>query len=428
MTKLFSMKSLAFAGAAAFAVALAAAPQADAAEKLSLDVSDLSKVKVTAGGDELSETADGKVIYYQLVKDANTTIKDSKYVAIADEGLDYYNLSSLGGKAKYLSISPDGTSESATGVAIKAAPKLKATYDANGLTLEIGGDKQVTLSSEGGVSAITATTSSGEEYAVMGVNPDLLKSSTVLGNTLEVTVKQTNATDGVASVSKVAKLKIAAKAKAPKISLKLDATKAFTWKIAKKQEFRIKVGENETAKGTWKTGSDNADSWATIVTAGIDADAAKLVTGDAIMADVEISLRTGASGKKSASALSLVKLDKSAASPTSASIVFTDATYDAKTGAVKKATSAAIKAGDKDLQYSTDNGVKWKKLAAGKDAKLKANETSVLVRTAGESKNKFVLPSLNTTITIDPDGSAVINVLDYDTSGSVVESVFTPNK
>lgn len=71
------------------------------------------------------------------------------------------------------------------------------------------------------------------------------------------------------------------------------------------------------------------------------------------------------------------------------------------------------------IQYSTDNGTKWKKLAAGKSAKLKDTEKTVLVRIPGQSKNGFVLPSLNTKMETDfATGTATISYIDYDSDGS----------
>lgn len=419
MTKLFSVKSLAFAGAAAFALTLVAAPQADAAEatgKITLDVSHLEHVTVTrvANDIERTETEDGPVIYYQVAKSADK-IKDGKYTAIADENLGYYNLFKFAGKEQYLSISPDGKKDTATGVAIKAAPKLKVKYSAaDGLEIKIN-NQDATITSGSGIDGVKAKVGT-TVYSVHGVDANSIKSNSVLGGTLEVYVMEDNPTDGVASASKVAKLKIAGKPKAPKASLKLDATKAFSWKINNKQEYRITVGGNSTEAGKWITGSGSADGWATIVEKGISkAVADSVVSGDAILADTTISLRTK-KDKKPASAINVIKLEKSADSPTSTAVTveMTKATYKSD-GKLQKATGAAIKAA-KDIQYSVETG-KWKKLGTGKTAKLKDTNKTVLVRFAGESKKGTVLPSMNTTITIDyQTGKAVASGLENPSS------------
>ena len=151
MTKLFSMKSLAFAGAAAFALTLAAAPQAEAEEvKLPTISGTLEKLYVNAPEEdqEFIETDDGQVIYYAVAK-ANKTIQDKNFTAIADEKLGYYNFSKYAGKENILYISMDGKAETATHVAISAAPKLKAKYNVkDGLKITIDNQEAVITSGE----------------------------------------------------------------------------------------------------------------------------------------------------------------------------------------------------------------------------------------------------------------------------------------
>ena len=427
MTKLFSMKSAAFAGAAAFALALAAAPQADAAEASVPALSGtLDKLSVITQ-DEFTETEDGKVIYYAVAKETKT-IQDKNFTAIANENLSdeqgnpYYNLSKYAGKENVLYVSLDGKASSATKAAISAAPKLKAKYDAkDGLQLTIGTTevKGTDIVSGDAIDALdlgvqlpsdvdmVVAKADNKYYVVTGVSPEIIKSSSVLGTTLEVQAEEIGGF--LTSPSKVAKLKIAAKPKAPKVSLKMNATKAFTWKISNKQEYLIKVNGKKT---DWTDGSNSKDNWASIFSKveGVDT----IVSGDAITADVEISVRTKAD-KKAASAITVVKLDKSVASPTESAVKvnITKATYKAN-GNVQKATSASIEA-VKDIQYSVEAG-KWKKLGAGKTAKLKDTQKNVLVRIAGDTN---VLPSLNTHVDIDfQTGKATVTGFDYDEGGA----------
>ena len=89
MTKLFSMKTLAFAGAAAFALTLAAAPKADAADAKITDIDHWdNNIYVITDGD-LTSTKDGEVIYYQVAKEEGK-LKKGKYSSIADEDLGYF--------------------------------------------------------------------------------------------------------------------------------------------------------------------------------------------------------------------------------------------------------------------------------------------------------------------------------------------------
>ena len=431
MTKLFSMKSAAFAGAAAFALALAAAPQADAAEASKLPTVEAVespafdgtlKLAVTApDGEEFIETEDGEVIYYAVVKSGNAAPAEKKYVAIANENLydeeeetPYYDFSKYAGKANDLYISLDGKAENATKVAITAAPKLKVKYSVkDGLEIKIGSATATDIVSgeaietkypdlsEGGYDAVVEA--EGKRYVVDGIDSTAIKSASVLGATLEVKVREID--NPFAAPSKAAKLKIAAKPKAPKVSLKMNVTKEFKWKISNKQEYLVKVNGKKTA---WADGSNSQDNWASILSKVENVK--DIVSGDAITADVEISVRTKATDKKAASAITVLKLDKSVGSPTESAVKVevTEATYKAN-GKVQKATGASIVA-VKDIQYSVEAG-KWKNLKANKTVKLKDTQKDVSVRIAGGTN---VLPSLNSHISVDfQTGKATVMGVDY---------------
>jgi hypothetical protein len=444
MTKLFSMKTLAFAGAAAFALTLAAAPQADAAEATAatkietLNVDAVSgRLHLTTDGD-LTETDDGSVIYYQIAKSADK-IKENKYTAITtnnyEEDNSYcYNFDKYIGKQNYISFSLDGVKET-TGVALKAQPKLKVKYSAkDGLTFAVNGKNYVKIATESAVwyddgveykgERSYVTGADGKKYSIQDLNDwgpyyrNGIKDEDFdefgwyynFGGTLGFRAIELDSTDGVAVYSKTAQVKISARAKAPKVSLKLDVAKEFTWKIAKKLEFKVKVGD---ASSEWTTGSNTADTWTKIITSTKTDkfDKTAIVSGDAITADISISVRTAATEKKTASALTVVNLTKSAPSPTGSAITVTTAKPSGKT-----ATSAAIKAGSEAVQYSIDAGQKWKTLKAGNSVTLKKDsEKSVLVRIPGQSKNATVLPSLNTKVDIDfASGKATVTSIDYD--------------
>lgn len=419
MTKLFSMKTLAFAGAAAFALTLAAAPKADAAAVQLEYCGDLSYVEIS-NEDELASTKDGKVIYYQVAKTADK-LKDNKYTPIADENLGYFNFSKFAGKDQVLSLSTtNGKKADATNFTIKAAPKLKAKYTAaSGIELTIGTTKIATTGS-----IQEAVEKAGYWVEGSASYEDFVKSNLALGGTGEIYVQEILSAEAAKTTfvtySKPAKVKISAKAKAPKVSLKLDATKAFEANLSAKQEYIIDCPDAELV-GKWADGKKA--SWTELVkaTGATDAQATQIVSGDAILADIALSVRTKAAGNKAASAINLIQLTKSAASPTTqASIETTKASnWNEKQKKYKTVTGASIKA-DVDIQYSVDNGEKWKVVKAGKTQKLKVDQKDVLVRIVTPAKNGVVLPSLNTKMTWDPEtGKATTVSFDYDEKGAV---------
>ena len=78
MTRLFTMKSLAFAGAAAFTLALAAAPQAQAEQaegKVKYDTQTLEITNTDADETGILQLDDGAVVYYAYGKDAEKAKK-----------------------------------------------------------------------------------------------------------------------------------------------------------------------------------------------------------------------------------------------------------------------------------------------------------------------------------------------------------------
>ena len=454
MTKLFTMKSLAFAGAAAFALTLAAAPQANAAgEKDTSGIKEfrgkVSQLEVIVENNaEQMETPDGKVIYYQVVNTGNEA-KNGKFTAMAEEGLGYYNFSKYAGKEKTLYISLDGTVENSTSVAIVAAPKLKASYNVtDGLKIQINGTDASQIVSYPAIASTTLSKDEekyfgdtgplkdkrdtvvvaiveGKEYVIEGVAPKIIKSMSVLGGTLELTASEgienentSSALNALTSKSKIAKLKIAGKPKAPKVSLKLNVKKPFVWKVAANQEYMVQVREdkNTVIDGEWVTGSGTDASWSDIISASKAewGDAVTgIVTGDAITKDITLNVRKTASNGKPASIINVIKLNKSADSPTKSSIAVV--TYK-QSG--KIATGASIIA-LKKVQYFDSNTGNWKDLNTSKVLKLKDTQKELLVRTPGvSSKGNYQLPSLNTHITIDFEkGTAEVVALKVNNKG-----------
>jgi hypothetical protein len=417
MTKLFSMKSLAFAGAAAFALTLAAAPQADAAQMTaSVDYSKgiltVENATLTSSGDDDS----GLVVYYQTNKDA-TKFATKKYTAVTATSNKEIDISNLMGKATYIALSTDGkdvpgTVENATTVAIVASPTIKkATFEASTSSITITektagelGNIATNLSGYGYTAQIRRGTYGAWTTATETEIKTAVQQAKAIGSTLNIRIASVSGGTQTSPWSKEAKVKISAQAKAPKVALDLAATKAFTAKFTDKQEYKIQVGSSGTPTA-WKTGDKTAKSWSALFE---DAGAStSVVSGDAITSDVKLYVRTKADSKKIASATTIIDLKASASAPTSGAVKVevTAATVDTTKNKIKKATTAAIVAtkaedGGKDIQYSTDGGEKWNKLAAGATKALKSTNTSILVRFPGDKTN-YVLPSRNASITVD---------------------------
>jgi hypothetical protein len=425
MTKLFSMKSLAFAGAAAFALTLAAAPQVDAAE-VTADVDyNTGTLEVKTGVDQLTETDDGYVIYYQANK--NGTFKAAKYSAIAlPKDQKKIDISNLMGTATKISLSVDGKEDGNTTAELKASPKIKATYDATKKEITLNDAKGATDDSKigtnvniaSGGSLFVAQVKTGTYGSWENVEEDTISTivdqAKALGTTLYIRVAKGTSENLITPWSKEVKVKISAQAKAPKATLKLSATK-FTWKISDKQQYKIKVVETDVTT-EWKTGNKRAIGWTTLFTdAGADN---SVVSGDAITADIKIYFRTN-DGKKAASAINVIDLKKSAASPTSSAIEVKIKKAGRKTnGSVKTPTAASITVGTAGLQYSDDNGTTWKKVT--NKTKFKDFTKEILVRVPG--KDNTTLPSLSTHITFDANGeTATLTPLVYN-ANNVVEA------
>jgi hypothetical protein len=266
MTKLFSMKSLAFAGAAAFALTLAAAPQADAAQVTATVDYEEGTLTVNANGNKLTSTDDGSVIYYQSGK-AQDKLSTKKYTAVALPSDNKIDISNLMGKETYIAVSTKGTDdptkmevETATGIAIAASPKIKAEFSATDTTINLTDKGEIVGNIASGSSVgFKAQVKKGAYGKWVDVTDTTVSTAAneakALGTTLYIRVAYASGSTQTSPWSKEAKVKISAQAKAPKVTLDLAATKAFTTKISDKQEYKISVGDAAAVPAGWKTGS-----------------------------------------------------------------------------------------------------------------------------------------------------------------------------
>lgn len=463
MTKLFSMKSLACAGAMAFALTLTAAPQASAAAgpaKLEATVDYAASelvVTVDKGEDaegngiaDVIKTADGEGLYFGKGKEASKLKYNS--VVTSEDGVSNdkitFDISGLLGKETTVGVSFDAEGTVAGTVKLEAAPSLKASLDKNDIKIKVGGTdvaagladkafKDYKVQYKVGNYGIWVDGETDDQDG----DPELveaIKKAKILGSTIYVRVAKAKVAEtantsvkAAASLvqtspwSKEAKVKVAAKAKAPKIKVKTaNLTKAFEWKMGSKVEYRVGIDTKSTA---WKTGGDKAD-WSKIVADAVGAtpdkdkdkdivsasiglvaaDVEQLVAGDAVADDITIQVRTAATEKKDASSISVLKLAASEDSPTVDVIKVAAINTTKKTGT---ASAASIAPGTVPTgymaQYSLDDGKKWKKLA--NEVKLerdKLNGGKVKVRLVGSDAKKTILPSAVTEVIIPENGTA----------------------
>lgn len=466
MTKLFSMKTLAFAGAAAFALTLVAAPKADAAVDNKLDQTDV-EVNYSAGllticnvsdgtnGIDVTRTADGYGIYFGNGKTADKAKKSfivtpdtNTATATATPSSIFYDISNLLGKKVNVAVATKADGSDAVTVELKESPKVKVTdIQDKILKAQRISDTQIYQYKVGtygewnewydGYDYSYDYDTQAEDNEVNssnnGVDENLetaVARAKALGTTLYVRVANTEKVKvGEKEIerqsspwSKEVKIKIKAKAKAPKVAVKTaKLTKAFEWNIAK-YEYRLLVGDKTSPwvdgqKAGWKALIDKA-STATAADKDVDlkekvvtqltADDVKgLVEGEAIASNITFQLRTkeDTSKKKDASQIAVVALEKSVDSPTKDQIAVKLETNTKKNATVSKAAISPKTVAGYTAQYSTDN-TKWKALT--KDITMDANKVGTLyLRLVGDGKDKAkasVLPSAVTKLTIPSDG------------------------
>ena len=431
MTKLFSMKTLAFAGAAAFALTLAAAPKADAAiaeTDVEVDYSE-GLLRVHNFG-EATRTADGFGIYFGNGKDAEKAKKklvvtpDTATATLTTPSSITYDISNLLGKKVIVAVGNKADGSDAVTKELKESPKVKAKdIETKILNAEKISDTQKYQYKIG-------TYGEWRTYyydATMQADPylkDSISRAKALGTTLYIRVADIKMDEGRevqdSAWSKEVKIKIKAKAKAPKVAIKTaKLTKAFEWNIAK-YEYRVLVnGETspwvDGAKEGWKALIDKASTATADKDKDVDLDKGivtqlKNVTGlvqeEAIANDVVFQVRTKADTKKDASQIEVVNLEKSIDSPTKTQIAVKLTNNTKKNATVSKAAITPQTVAGYTAQYSTDN-TKWKALT--KEITMDADKVATLyIRLVGDGKDKTkasVLPSAVTTLTIPADGS-----------------------
>lgn len=448
MTKLFSMKTLAFAGAAAFALTLVAAPKADAAVDNKLDQTDV-EVDYSAGvltinnvsdgttnGIDITHTADGWGVYFGNGKSADKAKKS--LVVVPDTATATktnttpssitYDISNLLGKKVNVAVATKADGSDAVPVELAESPKAKPKDIQDKV---LAADKiSDTQKYEYKVGTYGEWKSPGnydtEEKVYESLKTDIDRAK-ALGTTLYVRVAdiKVNEDGGAVQVSpwsKELKIKVKAKAKAPKVAVKTaKLAKAFEWNIAK-YEYRLLIGKKTSPwvdgqKAGWKALIDKA-STATEADKDVDLKADKsmklttddvkgLVEGEAIAKDVTFQLRTkeDTSKKKDASQITVVALKKSMDSPTNKEIAVKLETNTKKNATVSKAAISPQTVAGYTAQYSTD-GTKWKALT--KSITMEANKVGTLyLRLVGDGKDKTKLsdlPSAITKLTIPSDG------------------------
>lgn len=315
MTKLFSIKSLACAGAAAFALTLAAAPQASAADQEILKTAgnepkiDYSKgilqVKLDTSktNNPALTTDDGTSLYYGTGK---TVDKIKKYTLIAaseeSSGTLQFDISKLLGKDGWIkfSIDPDASVAARTcELEMKATPKLKAelgtvtisSKDYNDVAITVDGKKITKTLSTGADTTGTgyayrykigaygewSTIQGGTAVSSVAMNDasianilEAIKAAEINGSTLYVQVASATVSSSNCTLtspwSKEAKIKIPGKAKAPKINVSTVLTKNFEWKMGDKVEYKLTVTKGSSAeKSVWTDGSTEKLGWEKIL-------------------------------------------------------------------------------------------------------------------------------------------------------------------
>lgn len=428
MKKLLSIKSLLLTSVIAFILTFTIAPQisAETEERLLIETvrydNGILRIDATHAKDKLLKTADGYGCYFSTGKQISN-LKYTTIVTDSDSDGNYLEIdvSQFIGKEIIIGVALDSNKTGEDIIRLTPSPSLKAKFEDN--------DIKITVDKNNISDGITSKgfASSGYEficrignyssYTYYSINKDeiqdlkkAIKRATVLGTTAYISVYRNTKTES-SPWSKEVKVKIPARAKAPKINIKTAGlTKAFEWKIGNKLEYKITVGDGTSA---WKTGGEKAN-WQTIIdnavksvpqnedTATLNVDATTLVNGDAIASDIEVQVRTSATSKKSASSISVLKLKKSPDSPTYAQIKV-DATNAKK--ATSTVSAASISLGTIDTgyaaQYSTD-GKKWKNLTKSikiEPEKMGTNNT-IQLRLIGNDKKVTALPSAVTTVTI----------------------------
>lgn len=415
MTKLFSVKSLAFAGAAAFALTLTAAPQADAAEttpgiafeqRMSYKTEIISKtefdkltdeqkkaysplegkkdkyIKTTEAGfvDAISarvakvvvsqsavNIVDGKLEYYYA--SAKTGAEAKKWVAVsttdyrseADKNI-YFTVpvsEITKGKAADVYIAADAEgAKRTTKIACKAAPKIKAslTKVTSGASIEIA-EKSTKMTA----GTIEVKSQYGLFNAACNV-ADLAEGDEDLIETLQNAADFGGAaftiayiSDDEMTASATAKLKVSATPKAPKVSLKI--AKAFSLKFKDTNQYRTfakDLEEEDVEKVKWNTGNGQALTMEGLFGKDNVTATAASATDFVLNNTMQLQAKTiDKKGKKMDSRIATTTIYKSAATPGAVNATVSNTVKKGKS----ITTDASIKFATTDLALSQAEAV-----------------------------------------------------------------------
>jgi len=507
MTKLFSMKTLAFAGAAAFALTLAAAPQAQAAEEskpaIIVDATNDYYSYINSYGysqcivpSSAVTIVDGKAqVYYCAV---NTGKEAKKYTAILcayheldpndedsgdqelythyklDSKISYYRITFPAGmyakgKAKDIYIALDAAGTINEKLEYQATPKVKIAfkYTASGPAIDTTKFKingTAASGSSGGYIDVTGKYSgmwAGISLKdLFGTNEDAKESQDSFSTNLqrivdaggeEVYVNYTWQSETANTYPQpdadklkerfisvgTAKAKIAGKAKAPKLSLKLALVKDLAFK-PKNQEYRVYPEDKSDVGVKWTEYSTPITSLETLF--GKDHVTQDKTTNEYTLNDnMKLQVRTAAKGNKAASNITVTTVYKSTEAP----VALVNATVSNKMSSGNKPTTgASIKFDTKGLtlsqaasvsnsaivtlQYKTTGANKWTDVkkdtvefknnkipkeiyirVKGTDENTKSGKESAL-----EAPGKALIIELDTT---DPENNSKYSYKDSDT-------------
>lgn len=438
MTKLFSVKSLAFAGAAAFALTLAAAPQADAAETAGIAIekysygdarlcASTSAINVVDGKAEYfySVVASGKSAPTKNYKSANAVVdeidKDNKNVYFSVPGGELTK-----GKAKDLYIAGNSTGDVKTeALTYQKAPTIKAkvitTATGPSITLKINGkdaDANTNgyievaslyggLSTKIDISDLYGTTTSAIA-AKSDFSTELQSMVDLGGGSVQITYKQYDYDFGYSDEfeqkkgesdadymkrlltpsSKAVKVKIAGQAAAPKNSLKLALNKALSFKLKSTQEFRVYSADASDEGLTWTTAATSA--YTALDTLFGDKYTTKDASGEyTLNENMKFQLRTAANDAKGKPASKITTTTIYGSTTTPAAITNVKVENKAVTKKNVTTTSASITFDTKDLELmqvssASNSGITAKvvlQYKSDKDTKWKDAKTTPVVYT-----------------------------------------------
>jgi hypothetical protein len=471
MTKLFSMKSLAFAGAAAFALTLAAAPQADAAEtakggiEWGLEENDVispdqSEIGVVVSQSAVKITNHTLEYYYATVKSSGAkkkwkAVSANEYGDLGSGNYIFYvplrEITKDKAVDVYISADADGTVQTAKPVSYKAAPKVKATLNnlTSGASIKVTVDGTEVKTGSLKVKSVYGGFSEYVDVADLADgDADLqreLKSAADFGgaNFIVTYIPERKDTDDPLTVQLrgTGKLKVSATPKAPKVALKL--AKGFSLKFKDTIKYRTFVSDTDEPE-TWTTGNGQALTMDTLF--GTD-HVTKTPTDDYVLNDtMVIQAKTyDKNQKKMDSKITTTTVYASTATPSALTNVKVEQTVNTNTKKNTTTTDASIKFDTKDLtltqsatvssgavvtlQYYDSTNKKWKDVNTSKGVTFKSGKipTTVYVRVkatdyaaAKGDKKASQYEAAGKILTIKLDSNSPADASTYDENGTPV--------